>query len=212
MTKRRGRLIAVEGIDGAGKSTFVRAFANGLRRRGYSVGVRREPADPLLGRLAQASSVQDPWLGGVYFTLDRLLARPELERDLRRHHVVVQDRSLYSTLAYQGSALGAPAARRLAQLQRSATVLPDRVVLLDIDPTEAGRRVGLRSRTRSPLERLAIQRRVRRAYRRLARGPSWIVLDGRRPIAEGVSDALRRLGGTLTPPPRRRGRSRRRRT
>ena len=123
-TRRRGVYVVVEGIDGSGKSRLTRSLAASLRRRGWSVAVRREPHDRTLGALAQATSPRDPWTGGVYFTLDRILAHRELERDLRTHDVVVSDRSFYSTLAYQGSALPATRARRLARLQSTATTVP----------------------------------------------------------------------------------------
>jgi len=192
---RGGRLLAVEGIDGTGKSTLVRALARALRRRGERVAVRREPVDPMLGRLAQEASRRDPWTGAVYFTLDRHMALPALLRDLSTHDLVLTDRSFYSTLAYQGSALAAADRTRLARLQRRVTVVPDRVILLDLGPAEALRRVGDRSPQRGPLEQRRILDRVSRAYRRMARAPGWIVVDARRPTAAIVGEVVSRLVG-----------------
>jgi dTMP kinase len=203
--------VAVEGIDGSGKSTLVRALAISLRRRGHSVALRREPTDRLLGSLAQSTSVRDPWTGGVYFTIDRHLARPGLEHALANHGVVLTDRSFYSTLAYQGSALTPKDRRRLEGLQRRATVIPDRVVLLDLEPAEAVRRLGVRALRRGPLERLRVLRRVARAYRALAREGDWIVVDARQPTKILVQDVGRQLAGALPVPARRRNPSRTRR-
>ena len=145
MTRRsRGRLVALEGIDGAGKSTLAAALVRAAARHRVPAVARREPADPTLGRLAQEASLRDPWTGAVYFTVDRFLARPALERDLARSSLVITDRSFYSTLAYQGSALGRAAVRRIEELSHRATRTPDRVVLLDLTPGEALRRLGRR--------------------------------------------------------------------
>lgn len=205
----RGTLVALEGIDGVGKSTLLRALARALRRRGLSVGVRREPSDPRLGALAQSAAAEDSWTGAVYFTVDRHLAAPDLERALRRYDVVLQDRSFYSTLAYQGSALPLRDRRRLEQLQRSATRPPDRVLLLDLAPREALRRLGARAARRGPLERLENLRRVAGAYRALARARHWEVLNAGAPTAVLVREVLSRTN--LSPrTPRARPRRRRR--
>ncbi len=202
----RGLLIALEGIDGAGKSSLARTLASSLRRRGYSVRRRREPVDRQIGQLAQLAGARDPWTGAVYFTVDRHLALPGLERDLSRFDLVLTDRSYFSTLAYQGSLLPAPERRRLASLERSATLTPDRVVLLDLPVGLALPRVGRRASrlglARGPLERNRTLSRVARAYRELARQHRWIVLDARRPPAELLREVLERL--PLPPPARRR--------
>jgi len=176
---RRGTFVVLEGIDGVGKSTLLQALSRTLRRQGLTVAVRREPSDARLGALAQAAAAEDAWTGAVYFTVDRHLAAPALERDLRTHDVVLQDRSFYSTLAYQGSALPASDRRRLEQLQRAAAREPDRVVLLDLPLSDALNRVGSRSDRRGPLERARTLRRVARAYRALAGSRRWLVLDAR---------------------------------
>ncbi len=190
---KRGTLVALEGIDGAGKSTLIRGLAAALRRRGFSVACRREPSDPRLGELAQRVSREDAWTGAVYFTVDRYLARPNLERALAGHDFVLSDRSFYSTLAYQGSVLPPRERRRLDELERGATVVPDRVLLLDLSPREALGRLGGRRAARGPLERLRILRRVARAYRDLGRNRRWTVLDARRPSAELVRAAVAAL-------------------
>ncbi len=192
--KGRGRLVALEGIDGAGKTTLARALATALRRRGYSVRLRREPSDARLGAIAQSVSLSDAWTGAVYFTVDRHLARPALDRALEGFDVVVTDRSYFSTLAYQGSALRPRERARLVELERSATRVPDRVLLLDLAPREALKRLGRRRSARGPLEEVRVLHRVARAYRRLARVGGWTVLDARAPVSELVARALKGIG------------------
>jgi dTMP kinase len=179
--RRRGVLVALEGIDGAGKSTLLASLGRAMRHRGYSVRLRREPADPALGRLAQQAGAQDPWTGAVYFTVDRHLAAPHLRRDLARFDLVLSDRSFYSTVAYQGSRLPPKDRTRLEQLQRRATVPPDRVILLDLPASWLARRLGRRAAARGPLERSGALSSVASAYRGLARRDGWTVLDARLP-------------------------------
>ena len=186
---------------------MVRALAAALHRRGLSVCLRHEPTDPRLGALAQSASVQDAWTGAIYFTVDRYLARAGLERDLHRYDVVVTDRSYFSTLAYQGSALPARDRVRLEAIQLATTPTPDRVVLLDLPSSAAIARLGRRASTRGPLERARTLERVARAYRALARRHRWIVLDARHSSRELVAQAVRdlRVDGASRWPDRRRG-------
>lgn len=194
---RHGRLVTLEGIDGAGKSTVLRRLSTRWRARGLRVTTAREPADPLLGRMAQELGARDPWASAMLFTLDRMLARSRLERNLAIHDVVLQDRSYFSTLAYQGSALPAPEAARLKRLQSKVTVNPDRVVLLALDPSRALARLSRRGGAREPFERLRTLARVDRAYRLLARPPRWVTVDADRPLGVVVADVDRALGPWL---------------
>ncbi len=192
MTPRR-RLVALEGIDGVGKSTLQRAVATRLRRRGWKVALWREPTRASLGRTAQALGPTDPIGAAIHFTLDRLLARPRLERLLDRNDVVLTDRSYHSTLAYQGSTLPPSGYQRLARLQRAVAHSPDRVLWLDLPVEAALQRVGGRGRARAPLERRATLRRVASAYRRFSRQRGWVRLDARqdrRHLADAVATDL----------------------
>jgi dTMP kinase len=113
----------------------------------------------------------------MYFTLDRALARPAVERELERGHVLIQDRSYYSTLAYQADRLEPRERSALRRLQREVSVEPDRVLWLDVPVETALARVHRRGAPLAPLERRANLERVRRAYVRLARPPRWVRLD-----------------------------------
>ncbi|MGI0131995.1 MAG: dTMP kinase [Thermoplasmata archaeon] len=200
-TRRRGRLVVLEGIDGTGKSTLQRSLARRWRAEGWRVDCAHEPNDPRLGRMAQAAGVTDPWASALLFTADRLAALPRLESALARTDIVLMDRSFFSTLAYQGSLLPPAERRALARLQRHVTLLPDRVVLLDLPASEALRRIGHRGRSREPLERRRTLGRVARAYRAMARPPRWVVLDATFPPAECAQRAHARLRRWLGRPP-----------
>jgi|SRR5579859_3378257 len=205
---RRGMLIALEGIDGSGKTTLQRALARRWRARGVKVLELREPSRGPTGRRARRASGKDPWTAAMAFTDDRRQQRSRLERSLRRGTIVLLDRSFYSTLAYQGSALPAHRRAALEQLQREATLVPDRVVLLDLPIETSEDRMKLRGEAREPTEHRIVLRRASRAYRQLARRPGWIVLDARRSPRRLLAELDRRL----TPWLLRQGRSARGRT
>jgi dTMP kinase len=191
MTRRSrpaGFLVAIEGIDGSGKSTLRGALARELRRRGWAVGLWREPSRPAIGRTALALAPVDPVGAAIHFTLDRLLARPRLERLLRARDLVLSDRSFYSTLAYQGSDLPPRGRRALERLQRSVARSPDLVLWVDLPVDEALRRIGIRGAPRAPVERRRTLRRVSASYRAMARSPGWVRLDGRAPV-RGLTEA-----------------------
>lgn len=191
----RAPLVAIEGIDGTGKSTLQRALARRWRALGLRVLELQEPSRGPTGRRARRASGQDPWTAAMAFTDDRRRGRNRIERALREGTVVVLDRSFYSTLAYQGSALPSARRKELTRLQRQATVVPDRVVLLTLPLRVSEGRLRRRGGGRDPTERREILRRAARAYRQLAENSTWIVLDARLTPRE----LLDRLDRRLTP-------------
>ena len=188
-------LVAIEGIDGTGKSTLQRALARRWRSLGLRVLELQEPSRGPTGRRAREASGKDPWTAAMAFTEDRRRRRKRIEGALRRGTVVLLDRSFYSTLAYQGSALPPPQRRELAQLQREATVVPDRVILLTLPIRIAEARLLRRGGQRDPTERREVLRRAARAYRHFAKAAAWLVIDARLSPRE----ILDRLDRRLTP-------------
>lgn len=199
---RGGLLVALEGIDGVGKSTLQRALARRWRAEGLRVSCRREPGHPELAAAALERSERDPWSAAMFFTIDRWRMRSEVDRLLGSNDVLLLDRSFYSTLAYQGSRLGPVDRRRLDQLQHRVAREPDRVIWLRLPVADALKRVGDRGSGRTPVERVRTLRRVARAYASLAGRGHWIVLDARDSPARLVEQVDR----ALTPVRRRRGR------
>lgn len=189
-------LLAIEGIDGAGKSKLVEGLQRRLRKEGYRVARWKEPSTTALGRAAKFFAGQDPSQSALLFTLDRAGQRDLLERTLRRYDVVLSDRSYYSTLAYQASALGPRERSELLRLQRALARPPDRVLWLDLPPEAALARVARRGAPRFSLERLEVLSRAARAYAEFAsREPRrFIRLDARRPADEVLEAACQRLG------------------
>jgi dTMP kinase len=187
-----GRLIAFEGVEGAGKSTQLELLRRQLEGRGREVVVTREPGGTPVGERVRALLL-DPEVE-IYPRAEALLfaaARAELvERVIRpaleRGAVVLCDRYLDSSLAYQGGARGL-GREPVEEVNRLATggLLPDLVVLLDLDPADGlRRRQGDRDRIEA--QDLDFHRRVREAFRALAAADPnrFAVVDGAAPVRE----------------------------
>jgi dTMP kinase len=184
--------VTFEGVEGAGKSSQVARLAAELRKAGRTVLVAREPGGTPVGEQIRAILL-DPNGGTVHPRTEALLfaaARAQLVEDviapaLARGEVVLCDRYVHSSLAYQGAArrLGIPEVDRL---NRWATtdLLPDLVVLLDLDPAQGlARSVGA---DRIESEQLAFHQAVRKAFLDLASADParFVVVDAARPFDE----------------------------
>ena len=190
----RGRLITLEGIDGAGKSSHLRWIARFLRARGIRVMVTREPGGTAAGeRLRELVLASRQRLHAETETLLMFAARREhvarvIEPALKRGLWVLCDRFTDATYAYQsgGSGVGWEKIRRLEQWVHPR-LQPDLTILFDVTPATGRRRTGRKGRAdRFERERNTFFGRVRRAYlRRAAAHPRRIrVLDANRSLPE----------------------------
>ena len=189
--KRRGYFITFEGPEGSGKSTQIRLLASWLRRHGAALVQTHEPGGTELGRAIRRVLLHrralriTPMAELALFMASRAqLVEDVIAPALRRGRVVICDRFLDSTLAYQGGGSGLDLAliRRLgADVTRGAR--PDLTFLLDLDTRQGLRRLG-RARDRMEAKALRYHARVRRQYRTLARAEPHriIVLDATQPI------------------------------
>ena len=178
---RRGLFVTLEGIDRSGKSTQARLLAEALGPEAVSV---REPGGTEVGERVRAlvkdpSTAPSPKTEALLFAAARAelvseVILPALDRDL----IVVCDRFLDSSLAYQGAArdLGIDAVRAINRFG-IGPLAPDLTVLLDIQPAEAARRAGALDRFEA--EGLGLQERVLEAFHALAQAEPerWRVVN-----------------------------------
>jgi dTMP kinase len=199
-----GRLITIEGVEGAGKSTQMSRLAAWLSRGGVSVVSTSEPDGSPLGPwvrqvLAGASGL-DPLSECFLFATARAehvrrVIRPALDRGA----VVLCDRYADSTLAYQGYGRGVPL-EVVAEVNRLATdgLVPDLTLVLDLAVVEGLRRVRGRTEELDPFEQLGVEfhERVRKGYRALhEREPARVELIDAAGSAEAVAAAIRGVVG-----------------
>lgn len=201
---KKGRLIVLEGGEGAGKSTQARFVCEWLAAKGREPVATREPGGSPLAE-AIRELVLRSWKEGVGGTTELLLmfaARAaHLEAlilpALQAGRDVVCDRFLDATYAYQGAGRGLRGADidLLAKLVLKR-LRPDLVILLDVDPAIGVRRARARgAANRFDNEAMAFQTRVRKAYlRRARRDPRrYAIINAGRDVAAIQCDIARAL-------------------
>ena len=198
------RLITIEGIDGAGKTTLVAALRQELVARGIDAVALREPGGVALSERIR-SLVKDPQLeiadraeALLYAASRAQLVAERVRPELEAGRWVLLDRYLDSSLAYQGAGrgLGVDAVRAINEFA-TAGLSADRTLLLAIDPAVGRARRGDRGEADDRLEREADEffARIAAGYAALAAAdPGRIrTLDATRTTSELLADALREL-------------------
>ena len=195
----RGLFVTFEGIDRSGKTTQAKKLAGWL---GEDAVLVREPGGTALGsrvrELVKDSALE---VGARAEALLFAAARAELVATvirpaLEEGKVVVSDRFLDSSLAYQGEARGL-GVDEVERMNRFATegLLPDLTFLLVLDPAVAAERAGMLDRFED--EGLPLQRSVASAYERLADADPgrWRRIDAGRSAEEVHADVCTVLAG-----------------
>jgi len=207
-----GRFIVFEGGEGSGKSTQVDRLADSLQAYGRAVVTTREPGATPLGKRIRAIVLDPPEADdeapsaraeALLYAADRAHhVETMIMPALRAGSIVLSDRYVDSSLAYQGAGRTL-ASEEVRWLSSWATggLRPDLVVLLDIDPEEGLRRAaGRGSADRLEGESLAFHQRVRNAFLDLAAAEPdrYLVVDASQPV-EVIAFAVRERVHALLP-------------
>lgn len=206
----RGRLITIEGIDGAGKTTLASALAHALLDRDVDVELLREPGGVALSERIRAL-VADPALridpaaeALLYAAARAQLVAERVRPALDEGRWILLDRFVDSSLAYQGAARGLGVAQ-VAAINDLGTggLQADRTLLLRIDPAAGRARLAARGGQADRMELLddTFFQAAAAAYDELARqAPQRIVtLDARLERDALLAAALDALGDLLGP-------------
>jgi dTMP kinase len=185
---KKGVFICIEGLDGSGKTTQAQILTERLSKNHNAV-YTAEPSHGTTGtfireyclykkkRLPTATEA-------LLFAADRVEhVEDEIKPALAEGKLVICDRYIYSSLAYQGSA-----GLSLAWIKKinSYALQPDFAVFIDVPPERVLERL---QRKKSVMETLEIQRKVRKVYLKYVEKGELILIDGDKPKAE-VADAL----------------------
>lgn len=186
------KYIALEGVDGSGKTTVGRAVVESLETSGKDAILVREPGGTELGEAIRVmlldSDSLDDWAEVFLFAAQRAeLVREVIAPALAAGTWVVSDRTYYSSITYQGRGRGLGEEKvRLINETGLDGVLPDHVFVLDVDPDVAFARQERPDRIGN--EGVAFQAEVRASYIDLAAAEEKVMLlDGSLAVDEMVS-------------------------
>jgi len=188
---KSGLFIVLEGVDGSGKSTHARLLCEELGKRGFDVLQTEEPSQGIIGRLIREHAEQGDRrmpteVEALLFAADRFEhTRNVIEPALAKGQVVVSDRYLHSSLAYQGA--GGLSVDWIRDLNRFA-LKPDLGILLDLNIEKVFQRMGHRRKT--VFEEKIFLQKVRDLYLQFHERGELVKVDADRPIEEVKKDII----------------------
>jgi len=185
---KKGVFICIEGLDGSGKTTQAQILTERLSKSHNAV-YTAEPSHGTTGTfIRECCLYKEKRLPtateALLFAADRVEhVENEIKPALADGKLVICDRYIYSSLAYQGSA-----GLSLAWIKKinSYALQPDFAVFIDVPPERVLERL---QRKKSVMETIEIQRKVRKVYLKYVEKGELILIDGDKPKAE-VADAL----------------------
>jgi len=185
----KGCFICIEGLDGCGKTTQAKLLVKRLRKKGFNAVYTAEPSEGEIGNFIKkyclncekrVSSVVEALL----FAADRFEhVTKEVIPGLNGGKLVVSDRYVYSSLAYQGAA--GLDLEWIKKINKHA-IRPDLAIFIDVEPETVIRRLKPK---KSVMENLETQRKVREVYMKFVREGELVKIDGNKPKNE-VADEI----------------------
>jgi len=195
--KRKGVFICVEGLDGCGKTTQTRLLVERLEKKGYDAIYTAEPSRGKIGSFikkyclhgeTRVSSIVEALL----FAADRFEhVEKEVIPALNKGKLVVSDRYVYSSLAYQGAA--GLDLKWIEKINEHA-MRPDLAVFIDVEPETVIQRLKPK---KSVMENLETQRKVRDVYVKFVEKGELVKIDGNKSKQEVANDILTVVLGFL---------------
>lgn len=204
----RGIFIALEGLDGSGKSTVAEGLKSHFASLGQAVVLTREPGGTAFGRgirqlLLDSEIEREPITELLMMCADRAehvrtVIRPALDRG----QLLIADRYAASTRAYQGAGLGVdPEVVEQAIRISTGGLEPDLTLLLDLEPAVARDRRQLRRDAQNDIDRRSVEfhERVRTGFQEQAtRNPgTWIIVDASQPAPAVVAESIEAIGACV---------------
>jgi len=189
--KRKALFICVEGLDGCGKTTQTKLLVRKLRKMGWDAVYTAEPSRGKIGKFIKKYCLQGekrtfPIVEALLFAADRF---EHVEREvipaLNEGKIVVSDRYVYSSLAYQG-ATGLDL--KWIEMINEHAIRPDLAIFVDVEPEAVIKRLKPK---KSVMENLETQRKVREVYVKFVEKGELVRIDGNKSKKEVADDVLK---------------------
>jgi dTMP kinase len=176
--KKKGIFICIEGLDGSGKTTHAYRLVRNLQKKGFDAVYTTEPSRGELGKFIRASVLQGKKrvprvVEALLFAVDRVEHLEKMVKPaLKEGKIVVSDRCVYSSLAYQGAA--GLDLEWIEEINRMA-LPPDLAIYIDVPPEVVVERIR---RKKSVMERLETQRKVKDVYMKYVKNGKLVPVNG----------------------------------
>ncbi len=189
--KGKGLFICVEGLDGCGKTTQTKLLVRKLRKIGWDAVYTAEPSRGKIGQFIKKYCLHGekrtfPIVEALLFAADRF---EHVEREvipaLNEGKIVVSDRYVYSSLAYQG-ATGLDL--KWIEMINEHAIRPDLAIFVDVEPEAVIKRLKPK---KSVMENLETQRKVREVYVKFVEKGELVRIDGNKSKKEVADDILK---------------------
>ncbi len=186
--------IVFEGIDGSGKSTIAKRIAEHLSSLGHKIFLTEEPTTTWMGKDVRRAIEEEknPLSQALLFFADRAEHVEAIKKNLEDGKIVISDRYVYSTFAYQGAQMEKlmpldKALKWLEGVYEPMRLDPDMVILLKIEPRRGLDFVNTRD-FKEKFEREEFLERVQDIYMDLADKYGFFVVDSNRNLNEVYED------------------------
>ena len=184
------QFITFEGIDGSGKSTVSKVVYDKLKSDGHNVVLTYEPTDSTIGKFVQKciKTGDDPFVTAFTFIADRIQHCKKIKQWIDDGKIVLCDRYVESTYAYQGAQLENTinnSIKWLQDLSKDRILVPERTFLFVISPKDSLARIQNRDEL-IPFEQLSFLKKVHKNYLAVSKGKRFFQLDATKKIDELV--------------------------